>query len=290
MFDLIYRFDPNSRHADTAPADADEASRRLEDGNKQFAQMLTAAFDPATVSQVLRFDADDLGLPREDGGPPTQKPFAAILGCSDARVPTEMIFGQACNDLFVVRVAGNVLGSECLGSLDYALTNLEDSLKLVVVLGHSGCGAVTAAVDAFIDPTRYLEFASSHPLRAVVDRIFVATRAAHSAILGLYGPSAEQSAGFRRALIETTVVLNAAVTAATVQAEFSKRLSPDQRVVFGVYNLVTRRVKVSLESDDNVAIRMVPPPDDAAGFGRLGLLLASSSMVRELLGAERGQL
>ena len=95
MFDLIYRFDPKGRHADAAPADADEAAQRLERGNKQFAQLLASAYDPATVSQVLRFDADDLGFAREDGSPPTQKPFAAILACSDARVPTEMIFGQA---------------------------------------------------------------------------------------------------------------------------------------------------------------------------------------------------
>ena len=74
---------------------------------------------------------------------PKQAPFAVVIGCSDARVPTEMIFGQGFNDLFVIRVAGNVLGDVCLGSIDFAVEALSESVKLLVVLGHSGCGAVT---------------------------------------------------------------------------------------------------------------------------------------------------
>jgi len=284
MSDLIYRFDPNGRHAVSLPADAAEAARRLETGNRQFARLLTPGADSASITHVLRFDADDLGIPREDGTAPAQMPFAAVLGCSDARVPIEMIFGQACNDLFVVRVAGNVLGAECLGSLDYALTALGESLKLVIVLGHSGCGAVSAAADAFIDPTKYLQFASSHPLRAIVDRVFAAVRASHAALEIVYGQQVEDLPGYRRALIETSVVLNAALTAATVQDEFRGRLDPKGGVVFGVYNLMTRRVKVTLEpADDDVAIRLASPPANADEYGRLGILVAGSGMVRELL-------
>jgi carbonic anhydrase len=73
-----------------------------------------------------------------------QSPFATILGCSDSRVPPEMVFDQGLGDLFIVRVAGNVVSTEILGSLGYALAHLHTSL--FVVLGHEGCGAVQAAL------------------------------------------------------------------------------------------------------------------------------------------------
>jgi len=75
-----------------------------------------------------------------------QHPFAAILACSDSRVPPEMVFDQGLGDLFIVRVAGNVVAAETLGSLAYALAHLRT--PLFVVLGHEGCGAVQAALRA----------------------------------------------------------------------------------------------------------------------------------------------
>jgi carbonic anhydrase len=286
MFDLIYRFDPGGRHVSLPPDDAAEALRRLDDGNERFASFLYSAAAKEFQSLVLRFDADDLGFPRADGTSPPQTPFAAILGCSDARVPTEMIFGQACNDLFVVRVAGNVLGAECLGSLDFALTKLGESLKLFVVLGHSGCGAVTAAVDAFIDPTRYLAIASNNQLRAVIDRLFAAVRGAHAALVSVFSQQVEESPGYRQALIETSVILNAAVTAASLTDEFSGKLGPERYVVFGVYNLHTKRVCIELEPDETVTIHLAKPPTDAGGFSQLGRLIASSGAIRKILFAE----
>lgn len=286
MFDLIYRFDPEGRHVAVAPEDAAEAILRLDAGNERFAHFLASAAVQQDHSLILRFDADDLGFPRVDGTSPKQSPFAAILGCSDARVPTEMIFGQASNDLFVVRVAGNVLGAECLGSLDYAMTNLGDSLKLIVVLGHSGCGAVTAAVDAFIDPTRYLAIASNHQLRAIVDRVFAAVRGAHAALEAVYSQRVEESPGYRAALIETAVVLNAAVTAASLADEFASQLGPNRAVVFGVYNLLTKRVCINLESTESADIHLAKPPTDAGGFSQLGRLIASSGAIRRLLFTE----
>jgi carbonic anhydrase len=74
-----------------------------------------------------------------------QKPFAVILGCSDSRVAPEIIFDQGAGELFVVRVAGNVVESSQLGSIEYAVEHL--GVKLVVVLGHADCGAVTATVN-----------------------------------------------------------------------------------------------------------------------------------------------
>src|SRR5580765_3580085 len=75
-----------------------------------------------------------------------QHPFATVLGCSDSRVPPEIVFDQGLGDLFVVRVAGNVVGPEILGSLGYALAYL--GTPIFLVLGHEGCGAVRAALRA----------------------------------------------------------------------------------------------------------------------------------------------
>jgi carbonic anhydrase len=75
-----------------------------------------------------------------------QKPFAVIVGCSDSRIPPELIFDQGLGDLFVVRLAGNIVDALALGSIEYAVEHL--CTKLVVVLGHGKCGAVTAAVQS----------------------------------------------------------------------------------------------------------------------------------------------
>ena len=110
-------------------------------------------------------------------GAAKQRPFAAVLGCSDARVPIELIFNEGPNDLFVVRVAGNGLGNDVLGSLRYAIDHLRDSLRLVVVLGHSGCGAMSAAVDSFLEPAGYLPLATNHALRSILDRQLIVVQA-----------------------------------------------------------------------------------------------------------------
>jgi carbonic anhydrase len=74
-----------------------------------------------------------------------QHPFAVILGCADSRVPPELLFDQGLGDLFVIRVAGNIVDDVVLGSLEYAVEHL--GTKLIVVLGHEKCGAVSAAVE-----------------------------------------------------------------------------------------------------------------------------------------------
>jgi carbonic anhydrase len=75
----------------------------------------------------------------------TQHPFAVVLGCADSRVPPELLFDQGLGDLFVIRVAGNIVDDAVLGSMEYAVEHL--GTKLIVVLGHEKCGAVTAAVE-----------------------------------------------------------------------------------------------------------------------------------------------
>ena len=110
----------------------DEAKQLLIDGNRRF-----------TSGKPLTKDLSSTR--REDLMKNGQHPFAVIVSCSDSRVPPELLFDQALGDLFVVRVAGNVVTPVELGSIEYAVEHLKT--PLVVVLGHEECGAVTAAVE-----------------------------------------------------------------------------------------------------------------------------------------------
>lgn len=94
-----------------------------------------------------------------------QKPSAIILGCSDARVPVEMIFDQPLGELFVIRVAGNIVAPSQIGSIEFAAEKF--GTRLVVVLGHSNCGAVSACVETLVNPEQYY----SPNLQSIVDRI-----------------------------------------------------------------------------------------------------------------------
>jgi carbonic anhydrase len=94
-----------------------------------------------------------------------QEPFAIILGCSDARVPAEIVFNQGLGDLFVIRVAGNIVSPSQIGSIEFAAAMF--GTPLVVVLGHTQCGAVTATLDELQQPTEN----QSPNLRSIVDRV-----------------------------------------------------------------------------------------------------------------------
>jgi carbonic anhydrase len=290
MFDIIYRFDPSQPVVRQPPADADEARARLEEGNREFASILAGQpHDAPSGSRLVLFDLEDIGI-ATPGRAPRQRPFAAVLGCSDARVPIELIFDRACNELFVVRVAGNVLGDKGLGSIDYAVENLRASLRLLVVLGHSQCGAVTAAADAFLRPAEYLAVASSHPIRSVVESLLPAVRVAAVALTRTWGEGVEGQPGYRAALIETAIPLNAALQAAVLQADFANDPARSLRVAFGVYDLVTRRVGVPLADSTTTdrEVRLLEPPRDQEGFQRLGAQVAGSDYVRRrLLGGDR---
>ena len=109
-----------------------QALRRLEAGNDRFVS--GHARFPTVQKEVLAELAKG------------QEPFATILGCSDSRVPPELVFDAGFGELFVVRVAGNVLGPSILGTLQYAATHLHT--PLFVVMGHEGCGAVKAGIAA----------------------------------------------------------------------------------------------------------------------------------------------
>ncbi|WP_329286177.1 carbonic anhydrase [Streptomyces sp. NBC_00691] len=139
---------------------------------------------PAVALETLlagnsRFVAGTPGHPNQDAArraelAPGQEPFAVVLGCSDSRLAAEIIFDQGLGDLFVVRTAGHVLGSEVLGSVEYATTVLGS--RLVVVLGHDSCGAVAAARAAVEDG-----FTASGFVRDVVERVTPSVLAARAA-------------------------------------------------------------------------------------------------------------
>jgi carbonic anhydrase len=118
---------------DRSGVTADEALQRLLDGNKRYGESKMNACDESN-----RATREKLAK--------SQTPYAIILSCSDSRVPPEIIFDKGLGEIFVVRVAGNVLDPVVLGSIEYAAEHLGS--PLVMVLGHERCGAVTAAVDA----------------------------------------------------------------------------------------------------------------------------------------------
>ncbi|HUJ61067.1 MAG TPA: carbonic anhydrase [Kofleriaceae bacterium] len=124
--------------------------QRLLDGNQRFR-------DGTGNASGRGFDASRVGAP--------QKPFAIVLGCSDARQPVEIVFDQGPGDLFVVRVAGNIVAPSIVGSIEFAASQF--GTRLVVVMGHTGCGAVAATVHALATGMG----PESKNLRAITDRI-----------------------------------------------------------------------------------------------------------------------
>jgi carbonic anhydrase len=131
---------------------ANEALERLRQGNARFSSNLPR--DHALLSEARRSEVAA-----------GQQPFAIILGCSDSRVPAEIVFDQGLGDLFVIRVAGNIVAPSQVGSVEFAAARYET--RLVVVLGHSQCGAVTATLEELQRPGE----TQSRNLRAIVDRV-----------------------------------------------------------------------------------------------------------------------
>ena len=131
---------------------AREALERLREGNRRFVSQIGNA--EAVVDRNRRAE---LAM--------TQQPFAIILGCSDSRVPAEIVFDQGLGDLFVIRVAGNIVAPSQVGSVEFAAARF--GTQLVVVLGHSQCGAILATVEELQQPTEN----QSRNLRSIVDRV-----------------------------------------------------------------------------------------------------------------------
>ena len=195
------------------PVTGQEALRRLQDGNAKYRWGLAAR--PRCDVQRMRETAA--------GG---QQPFAAVLACADSRVPVELLFDQGIGDLFVVRVAGNVCGPDQIASLEYAAEHL--GAPLVVVLGHTQCGAVTAAASG--------PAAGGH-LGSLLEKIRPAVDRAKEGCPHLGGPQ------FVTAAVEANVWLAASElmreSAAVAEGVAAGRIS----VVGAVYDLVTGEVR-----------------------------------------------
>ena len=131
---------------------AGEALERLRAGNLRFTS--NTADRTKLSSQERRAELAKL-----------QQPFAIVLGCSDSRVPAEIVFDQGLGDLFVIRVAGNIVAPSQVGSVEFAASRF--GTRLVVVLGHSQCGAVQATIEELQQPAVH----QSRNLRSIVDRV-----------------------------------------------------------------------------------------------------------------------
>ena len=131
---------------------AQNALARLREGNRRFASEVPSG---TMLNSRARRNALTAG----------QEPFAIILGCSDSRVPAEIVFDQGLGDLFVIRVAGNIVAPSQIGSVEFAAERY--GTLLAVVLGHSQCGAVLATIEALEQPDER----QSRNLRSIVDRI-----------------------------------------------------------------------------------------------------------------------
>jgi carbonic anhydrase len=282
--EIVYRYDGAEPSPRERPGDADAARRRLDLGNRAFADLFTnVASGAGTERRVVPVDPRDLGLLPHGAASLRQRPFAAILGCADARVPIELIFNEGPNDLFVVRVAGNTLGDDVRGSLNYAIEHLGASLKLIVVLGHSACGAVTAAVDVFLDPASYLSLAAKHSIRLLVDRLQIIVEASAKKMAAQFGPDVARQPNYREALIEVAVVSNAAVSAFALRHEIEKRDAGGVRTAYGVYLLTERTVWAPRRGSDEVT-GLATPPDDPQGFVEFADAVLRSRRIAGLLG------
>lgn len=193
-----------------------EALARLKEGNQRFTE---------GNSQHRTLDEYDRVRMSAD-----QDPCAIILGCSDARVPAEMIFDQGIGDLFVIRVAGNIIAPSQVGSIEYAVNQF--GTPLVVVLGHSNCGAVTACVEEIVEG----HTVGSPNLYSIVDRI---RPSVHTLV---ETPLKEDP----EALIKHAVRANIRASVANLRYSsivLEKFISNDQLLVVGAeYNLETGSV------------------------------------------------
>ncbi len=129
-----------------------EALQHLREGNIRFSNNLRDPDAVATHAKRVELTAG-------------QDPFAVILGCSDSRVPAEMVFDQGLGDLFVIRVAGNIVAPSQIGSVEFAVSRF--GTRLVIVLGHSKCGAITATIDELARGNS----SPSKNISSIVDRV-----------------------------------------------------------------------------------------------------------------------
>ena len=209
-----------SRNAGDRPKTGEEALKWLKVGNARYVKSLTDPEHPVPARHELISEQD---------------PFAIILGCSDARVPVEIVFDQGLGDLFVIRVAGNVVAPSQVGSIEFAVEKF--GTRLVVVLGHSHCGAVTACVEALMNPEQNY----TTNLQSIVDRIRPSVYNLHELATAKGGEVDKQE------LIDSSISAN--VRMSVSQLKHASRLLEDMNrtgellIVGAEYNLDTGEVE-----------------------------------------------
>jgi carbonic anhydrase len=156
--------------------DAKEALLRLREGNRRFATNVRSLESLLTHTRRAEFASDG------------QRPFAVVLGCSDSRVPAETVFDQGLGDLFVIRVAGNIVAPSQVGSVEFACERF--GTRLVVVLGHTQCGAISATIEALEGKAG----GEGQNLRSIVDRVLPSVEGVFRVM-----PKGDRAAIFREA-------------------------------------------------------------------------------------------
>ncbi len=201
------------------PLNLNQALETLLDGNRRF-----MAGQPAHPHQATERRTEIVS---------GQQPFAAILTCSDSRVPPEIIFDCGLGDLFVIRVAGNVLDDVVLGSMEYAVEHL--GVGLVMVLGHSRCGAVTAAVQGGHVPGH---------ISSITERIRPAVERAFSSGAGVIDAAID-------AIVNEAITVNVQLSVAELrvsQPALAQLVAEDKLLVVGArYELETGQVRLLSE-------------------------------------------
>jgi len=193
-------------HAPSVGADA--ALAKLKEGNARFAASKVSASKPTAAKRAETAQS--------------QHPFAVILGCADSRTAPEIIFDQNIGDLFVIRTAGNLVDDHALGSIEYAVEHL--GTRLIVVLGHERCGAVTAALASATAPGHVQSLVSD------IQPAIVATK------------------GKEGNATDLAVAENARLMAAKIHTDASLgELAKEVRIVSGVYDLDTGKVEFAKE-------------------------------------------
>ncbi len=191
---------------------ADEALKKLMDGNQRYVT--------GNLAQK------DLGDAKRQELAKGQKPFAIVVTCSDSRVAPELLFDQGLGDIFVVRVAGNVIDSIELGSIEYAAEHLHS--PLIIVLGHEKCGAVTAALEAKGNPTGNIG--------SIVKKILPAAQ------------EAKKKGGTKDEILEAAIKENVKNTAKDIikKSKIIRHLSHkgEVKVVAGEYSLTTGKIEM----------------------------------------------
>jgi carbonic anhydrase len=184
--------------------DADTALAKLKEGNARFSSSEVSKAKPTAARRAETAQA--------------QHPFAIVLGCADSRTAPEIVFDQNIGDLFVVRTAGNLVDEHALGSIEYAVDHL--GARLIVVLGHTRCGAVTAALAS--------DTAPGHVQSLVRD----------------IQPAVKAAKGKDGNVTDLTVAENARLMAAKIRNEASLgEFAKEVRIISGVYDLDTGKVE-----------------------------------------------